>query len=62
MAIWLKLVGAMDDPMPDPWLTGRSDLRDEVGFNKRARVDIGEELVCTRSPRHTADQVTKAAA
>ena len=25
---------------PDPWLTGRTDLRDEVGFNKRANVEI----------------------
>jgi hypothetical protein len=51
MAIWLKLVGAMDDPMPDPWLTGRSDLRNEVGFNKRTRVDIGEELVLYAIPQ-----------
>jgi hypothetical protein len=51
MTIWLKLVGAVDDPMPDPWLTGRSDLRDEVGFNKRATVDIGEELVLYAIPQ-----------
>jgi hypothetical protein len=51
MAIWLKLVGAVDDPMPDPWLTGRSDLREEVGFNKRATVDIGEQLVLYAIPQ-----------
>jgi hypothetical protein len=51
MAIWLKLVGAVDDPMPDPWLTGRSDLQNEVGFNKRATVDIGEELVLYAIPQ-----------
>lgn len=51
MAIWLKLVGAVDDPMPDPWLTKRSDLRNEVGFNKRATVDIGEELILYAIPQ-----------
>jgi hypothetical protein len=51
MAIWLKLVGAVDDPMPDPWLTKRSDLYNEVGFNKRATVDIGEELVLYAIPQ-----------
>lgn len=51
MAIWLKLVGAVDDPMLDPWLTGRSDLQNEVGFNKRATVDIGEELVLYAIPQ-----------
>ena|ERR1700693_3718604 len=51
MAMWLKLVGAVDDPMPDPWLTGRSDLREEVGFNKRATVDVGEQLVLYAIPQ-----------
>lgn len=51
MATWLKLVGAVDDPMPDPWLSGRSDLREEVGFNKRARVEIGEQLVLYAIPQ-----------
>jgi hypothetical protein len=51
MAIWLKLVGAVDDPMPDSWLTGRSDLRNEVGFNKKASVDVGEELVLYAIPQ-----------
>lgn len=51
MAIWLKLVGATDDPMPDPWLTQRADLREEVGFTTRARVDIGEELVLYAIPQ-----------
>jgi hypothetical protein len=54
MAVWLKLVGATDDPMPDPWLTGRSDLRTEVGFNKRASVEIGEELVLYAVPQGKA--------
>jgi hypothetical protein len=51
MAIWLKLVGAVDQPMPDPWLAGRLDLRTEVGFNTRASVDIGEELVLYAVPQ-----------
>ncbi len=51
MTIWLKLVGAVDDPMPDDWLAGRTDLRDEVGFDKRARVEIGEELVLYAIPQ-----------
>lgn len=51
MAIWLKLVGAVDHPMPDPWLAGRRELRDEVGFTKRAAVDIGEELVMYAIPQ-----------
>lgn len=51
MATWLKLVGAVDDPMPDPWLTGRSDLSEEVGFTKRAAVDIGEDLVLYAIPQ-----------
>jgi hypothetical protein len=37
--------------MPDPWLEGRRDLRDEVGFTKRAAVDIGEELVMYAIPQ-----------
>jgi hypothetical protein len=49
--IWLKLVGAIDAPMPDPWLEARRDLRDEVGFTKRAAVDIGEELVMYAIPQ-----------
>ena len=51
MAIWLKLVGAVDAPMPNPWLEGRNDLRDEVGFAKRAAVDVGEELVMYAIPQ-----------
>jgi hypothetical protein len=51
MTIWLKLVGAVDEPMPDPWLTGRSDPHTEVGFNKRANVEIGEELVLYAIPQ-----------
>jgi hypothetical protein len=51
MAIWLKLVGAVDDPMRDPWLTGRSDLHDEVGFSKKASVEVGEELVLYAIPQ-----------
>jgi len=47
----VKLVGAVDDPMPDPWLTSRADLREEVGFTKRAAVDIGEELVLYAIPQ-----------
>lgn len=37
--------------MPDPWLEGRKDLRDEVGFTKRAAVDIGEDLVMYAIPQ-----------
>lgn len=37
--------------MPDPWLDGRKDLLDEVGFPKRAAVDIGEELVMYAIPQ-----------
>jgi hypothetical protein len=51
MTAWLKLVGATDQPMPDLWLTDRSDLRREVGFTKRAAVDIGEELVLYAVPQ-----------
>lgn len=51
MTVWLKLVGAVDEPMPDPWLTERSDLHSEVGFNKRANVEIGEELVLYAIPQ-----------
>ena len=51
MAIWLKLVGATDAPMPDRWLDGRADLADEVGFTKRAGVEIGEELVMYAIPQ-----------
>jgi hypothetical protein len=51
MTIWLKLVGAIDDPMPDPWLTGRTDLHSEIGFTKRAKVEIGEELVLYAIPQ-----------
>lgn len=51
MTIWLKLVGAVDDPMPPDWLTSRSDLRDEIGFTKRAKVEIGEELVLYAVPQ-----------
>ena len=51
MTAWLKLVGATDHPMPDPWLTGRTDLNDEVGFATRANVEIGEELVLYAIPQ-----------
>jgi hypothetical protein len=51
MTTWLKLVGAIDAPMPDPWLTERSDLRSEVGFGSRANVEIGEELVFYAIPQ-----------
>ena len=51
MAIWLKLVGATDAPMPDRWLDGRTDLNDEVGFNTRASVGIGEDLVLYAIPQ-----------
>jgi hypothetical protein len=51
MAIWLKLLGAVDDPMPNIWLTGRPDIRDEVGFSTRARVDVGEDLVYYAIPQ-----------
>jgi hypothetical protein len=37
--------------MPDPWLTGRADLRTEVGFGSRANVEIGEELVLYAIPQ-----------
>ncbi len=37
--------------MPDPWLTGRSDLREVVGFTTRANVDVGEELVLYAVPQ-----------
>jgi len=37
--------------MPDRWLEGRMDLHDEVGFNKRAGVEIGEELVMYAIPQ-----------
>jgi hypothetical protein len=51
MAIWLKLVGAVDAPMPDPWLEGRRDLNDEVGFSKRAGVEIADDLVMYAIPQ-----------
>jgi hypothetical protein len=51
MTIWLKLVGAVDDPMPDPWLTERSDLQTEIGFNKAAKVETGEDLVLYAIPQ-----------
>jgi hypothetical protein len=51
MTTWLKLVGAVDAPMPDPWLTERADLRSEVGFGSRANVEIGEELVLYAIPQ-----------
>src|SRR5687768_16074717 len=49
--MWLKLVGATDRPMPDRWLDGRKDLQDEVGFNKRAGVEIADELVMYAIPQ-----------
>jgi hypothetical protein len=51
MTTWLKLVGAIDDPMPEPWLTERSDLHTEVGFNKKANVEIGERLILYAIPQ-----------
>ena len=51
MTTWLKLVGATDSPMPDPWLTERADLKSEVGFGSRANVEIGEELVLYAIPQ-----------
>ncbi len=51
MPPWLKLVGAVDSPMPDPWLTQRVDLREEVGFTTRAKVEIGDELVLYAIPQ-----------
>jgi hypothetical protein len=51
MSIWLKLIGAVDAPMPDQWLDGRKDLHDEVGFTTRANVEIGDELVMYAIPQ-----------
>lgn len=51
MGTWLKLVGATDAPMPNRWLDGRSDLRDEVGFTKRSSVDIADALVMYAIPQ-----------
>jgi hypothetical protein len=51
MSIWLKLIGAVDDPMPDDWLHGRRDLHDEVGFTTRANVEIADELVMYAIPQ-----------
>jgi hypothetical protein len=51
MTTWLKLVGAVDFPMPDRWLDGRKDLLDEVGFTKRASLEIGDELVMYAIPQ-----------
>jgi hypothetical protein len=48
---WLKLVGAVDAPMPDRWLDGRPDLTDEVGFSSRAGVDIADDLVMYAIPQ-----------
>ncbi|HEX5468573.1 MAG TPA: hypothetical protein VFW80_05965 [Gaiellaceae bacterium] len=48
---WLKLVGAVDAPMPDRWLDGRPDLADEVGFSSRAGVDIADDLVMYAIPQ-----------
>ncbi len=59
MTIWLKLVGAVDDPMPDPWLSGRADLHDEVGFNKKASVEIGEMLVLYAIPQRKVIGIAK---
>ena len=61
MAIWLKLVGAVDAPMPERWLDGRKDLRDEVGFTRQAAVDIGEELVLYAIPQRKVIGITEAA-
>jgi hypothetical protein len=51
MSIWLKLIGAVDAPMPDRWLDGRKDLHDEVGFTTRANVEIADELVMYAIPQ-----------
>ena len=51
MTAWLKLVGATDNPMPDPWLLGRLDLHNEAHFTTRAGVEIGEELVLYAVPQ-----------
>jgi hypothetical protein len=51
LTTWLKLVGAIDAPMPDPWLTSRADLKTEVGFGSKANVEIGEELVLYAIPQ-----------
>ncbi len=51
MTAWLKLVGAVDSPMPEAWLGQRSDLHIEVGFTRRASVEIGEELVLYAIPQ-----------
>jgi hypothetical protein len=59
VTIWLKLVGAVDEPMPGPWLTGRSDLHHEVGFSKRANVEIGEELILYAIPQRRVIGIAK---
>jgi hypothetical protein len=51
VSIWLKLIGAIDAPMPDQWLDGRKDLRDEVGFTTRANVEIADALVMYAIPQ-----------
>jgi hypothetical protein len=51
MTTWLKLIGAVDAPMPDQWLEGRKDLHDEVGFTTRANVEIADELVMYAIPQ-----------
>jgi hypothetical protein len=46
MALWLKLVGSSDWPMPkDMWLSGRTDLLTSVGFPKNPSVRAGDQLV-----------------
>jgi hypothetical protein len=51
VTIWLKLIGAVDAPMPERWLDARKDLHDEVGFSTRAKVDIADELVMYAIPQ-----------
>jgi hypothetical protein len=59
MTIWLKVVGAVDDPMPDPWLILRGDLRHEMGFHKKANVEIGDELVLYAIPQRKVIGIAK---
>jgi hypothetical protein len=51
MAIWLKLLGAVDAPMPPRWLDARVDLSDEVGLTTRAAVEIADDLVAYAIPQ-----------
>jgi hypothetical protein len=44
VSIWLKLIGAVDAPMPDRRLDGRKGLHDKVGFATRANTKIADDL------------------